>query len=603
MHLWTSASPAERNWAQHERINTTSRSKLGVAKLAQLVEIATNLKLAACTQQGGGYVLSWVMGTGRVGTAGGEEDDEGDLKPEVWGARPAGSVSEQDIERQVVAFHACRPSRTDLLEYVFGKRATELRPWPEYTAGVDGTPDPDADDDTSDDQWTDDDDAAISSDTTTERVYFTYGGGSDGMASHTSVMTDDVPSGGQASGIGRTGRRWEVRSDSEPEREGEEGEVPCQDRRYSPSHHRTTGPPNEMTRSARLASAAEKQRTHDSKDREGARPVDMPDVERTPSGAGLRPHSPPELSTDDFDVGGSGGGLGDLSAPRQGGASTSELCNDDFDERDRMETAEERDAQLDREEEERLMRGRESGVVEGGSGCRSDDIGSAGSMPPPPARAAEAVDEETTVRAHIGGSLPPVRGGVAGGWEAHRRVTDRLRADYGVGRGAFAGRLSPQSQAAEGGSGRLSLHMVGHMLGLSRSATGRSSVAPTAGTSTDMRQGQHYTSGEEGLMMHRGTRRHSAIMEDEARLAEEIAVVQVALDVIRRQRKTIAAEEAEAEDADTESEPIDSVVHRHRSAVAAATPAAQATYISGAQGTGVGSSGGDPGGAQTPGPQ
>ncbi|GBG83596.1 hypothetical protein CBR_g37401 [Chara braunii] len=208
MHLWTFASPAERNWAQHERINTARHNKLGFANRAQLVEIATNLKLAACTQQGGGYVLSWVMGTGREGTAGGEEDDEGDVKPEVWGARPADSVSEQDIKRQVIAFHACRLSRSDPVEDVFGKRATELRPWTEYTVGADDTPDADADDDTSDDQWTDDDDAAIRGDAMAERVYFTYGGGPDGMAPHTSVITDDVPSGGQASGTGRgRGRR------------------------------------------------------------------------------------------------------------------------------------------------------------------------------------------------------------------------------------------------------------------------------------------------------------------------------------------------------------------------------------------------------------
>ncbi|GBG75714.1 hypothetical protein CBR_g20338 [Chara braunii] len=152
MHLWTSASPAERNWAQHERINTVRRCKLGFAKLAQLVEIATNLKLASCARQGGGYVLPWVMETGREGTAGEDEDEEEDVEPEVWGARPAVSVPEQDIQRQIVAFHDSRPSRAHSVQDVFGKRAKELRPWPE--GGDDA--DADAGDDDMDDQWTDD---------------------------------------------------------------------------------------------------------------------------------------------------------------------------------------------------------------------------------------------------------------------------------------------------------------------------------------------------------------------------------------------------------------------------------------------------------------
>ncbi|GBG82376.1 hypothetical protein CBR_g34751 [Chara braunii] len=528
--------------------------------------------LAQAQWQGGGYVLPWVMGTGREGTAGGEEDDKGDVEPEVWGTRPAGSVNEQDIERHVVAFHACRSSRGDPVQDVFGKRATELRPWPEYTAGADGTPDADADDDTGD--------------ATAERVYFTNDGGLDGMAPQTSVNTDDVSSGGQGSATGRAGdrrgrrprgdedveeneplrglrqtsRRWEVRSNKEPEREDEEEAVPRQDRRYSPSHHWTTGPPQSERRSARLASAAERQRMHDSEDREGARPVDMPDVERTPSGASLLPRSPgagcPAGQTGggvaaDFarmggsvcvsggaasteGVGGRGGGGGDASdvdvrgeavvgEVREGvvredidvggggegvpagdegqgvavagggeGGPGGDVDGDHLDEDE--DGSDDHDGSGDNggdDDEEMLVlvvrdptlpllrpddlaqvmldvddlvqvgtqdpfphtgrrsgerrpsggayspppylvqsprwsgsslsgiRGRESGVVEGGSGRRSDGGGSAESMPPPPARAAEASDEETTARAHIGGSPPPVRGGVVGGWAAH----------------------------------------------------------------------------------------------------------------------------------------------------------------------------------------
>ncbi|GBG67922.1 hypothetical protein CBR_g1041 [Chara braunii] len=264
MHLWTSASPAERNLAEHERVSTARRCKLGFAKLAQLVKIATNLKLASCARQGGGYVLPWVMGTGQGGRAAEEEDEEGDVEPEVWGPRPDGSVLEQEIQRQIVAFHDSRPSRARSVRDVFGTRATELRPWPEGGNDMDAA----AADDDIDDDWTDDDDTPLSRDSTIERV-----------------------------------------------------------------------------RSERLASAAGRDRTHDGKDRGG---------ERTPSDAGIRPRSPSVLRTQDFDVVGLGGSLGDFSVEGRRCASPQEVRTDADVERGSVETEEERDARLDREEEERL---------------------------------------------------------------------------------------------------------------------------------------------------------------------------------------------------------------------------------------------------------
>ncbi|GBG66535.1 hypothetical protein CBR_g63118 [Chara braunii] len=349
MHLWTSASPAERNWAEHERVSTARRCKLGFAKLAQLVEIATNLKLASCARQGGGYVLPWVMGTGRGGTAAEEEDEEGDVEHEVWGARPDGSVLEQEIQRQIQ--RSCRP-------------------WSEGGDDVDAA----AADDDIDDDWTNDDDTLLSRDPMAERVYFTYGGGRDGMDSFASVITGDVPSTTQASGSSRTGgghggrshaevrvddsgeqqprgglrqtgRRWEVRSDNEAEGEAEDEEVPLRDRRFSPSHHPIFAQPEALRRSERLASAAGRDRTHDGKDRGG---------ERTPSDAGIRPCSPSVLRTQDFDVVGLGGSLGDFCVEGRRRASPQEVRTDADVERGPVETEEERDARLDREEEERL---------------------------------------------------------------------------------------------------------------------------------------------------------------------------------------------------------------------------------------------------------
>ncbi|GBG67029.1 hypothetical protein CBR_g78808 [Chara braunii] len=89
MHMWTSASPAERNWAEHERIQTTKRNKLGFAKLAQLVEITINLKLALCRQHSGGYVLPWIMDREREEqrppSASGEDEEDAEPEPKAWG--------------------------------------------------------------------------------------------------------------------------------------------------------------------------------------------------------------------------------------------------------------------------------------------------------------------------------------------------------------------------------------------------------------------------------------------------------------------------------------------------------------------------------------
>ncbi|GBG75588.1 hypothetical protein CBR_g20219 [Chara braunii] len=130
--------------------------------------------------------------------------------------------------------------------------------------------------------------------------------------------------------------------------------MPLQDRRFSSSHHRTTGPPEPTRPRTRSASAAERQRTPPTEHRERTGLAGIPELERTPSCANVRHRSPSELRTDDFYGGGSGGGLGDFSAPRQGVASLSDVRIDDSHVRGHVESAEEWDAQVDREEEERL---------------------------------------------------------------------------------------------------------------------------------------------------------------------------------------------------------------------------------------------------------
>ncbi|GBG83717.1 hypothetical protein CBR_g37518 [Chara braunii] len=337
MHLWTSASLAERNWAEHERVSTSRRLTLGFAKLAQLVEIATNLKLASCARQGGGYVLPWVMGTGRGGMAAEEEDEEGNVEPEVWGARPDGSVLKQEIQRQIVAFRDSRPSRARSVRDVFGSRATKLRPWPEGGDAVDAAA---AGDDIDDDR-TDDDDTPLSRDPTAD----CRAGGGFGGRSHAEVRMDDSGEQQPRGGLRHTGRRWEVRSDSEAEGEAEDKEVPLRDRRFSPSHHPISAQPEALRRSERLASATGRDQTHDGEDRGG---------ERTPPDVGIRPRLPSVLRTQDFEDIGLGGSLGDLSVEGHRRASPQDVRTDPDVEWGPVDTEEERDARLDREEEERL---------------------------------------------------------------------------------------------------------------------------------------------------------------------------------------------------------------------------------------------------------
>ncbi|GBG73354.1 hypothetical protein CBR_g13073 [Chara braunii] len=749
--------------------------------------------------------MPWVMGSGRGGTATEEEDEEGDVEPEVWGARPNGSVPEQEIRRQIVAFRDNRPSRARSVRDVFGSRATELRPWPK---GGDHVGVAAANDDI-DDDWTNNDDTPLNRDPTAEREYFTYGGGRDGIDSFTLVITGGVSSTAPTSGSSRadgghggrshaevrmddsrerqprgglrqTGRRWEVRSDSEAEGEAKDEEVPLRDRRFSPSHHPISAQPEGETlrRSERLASGACRDRTHEGENR--------------------GPGSPSVLRTQDFEDIGLGRSLGDFSVEGRRRASPQDVRIDADVERGPVETEEERDARLDREEEERLrslpqwegrfayldehrrqrdletggegsrdvddlgvpekavqgefdyegqdaaagvpegqdvvmgggspsggrgdsktagdegqgaavcgrgeggpggdgdtagvggddgpdgdddddhgpeddlhsltlvlrdptvppmrphdtahtffdadalahaltddrfahlsrksgkqraprrvystppftvqsphwsgsslgVRGSESGAGEVGFGRRSDDgRDSAGSIPPPPAQTPEGrVDTgDRTVApgvAHSGGSPPPVRG-VGCGRSTVRRVGDRLRADYDAGRGVLTGRAPIQTQATEGGSGRLSLQMAGSMLGLSRSETRRTLVLEAPGTSTDRLRGEQITSGGEGLLMRLGTRRQHGLSEVEARLAAGVAAGQAALDAIHRERERgIAAQAEEDEDADTESEPIETAAGRHRAQVAAAATAAHAAYVSGARGTGAGGRGG-----------
>ncbi|GBG88123.1 hypothetical protein CBR_g46612 [Chara braunii] len=259
----------KRIWAEHEHIHTVKQNKLGFAKVAQLVEITTYLKRASCRQHGGGYVLPWIMDDHddhRPCGAAGEDREDGDPQQAAWGARPVGTFSDEELRRPIVMFTHDGTASPRKASVVFGERATTLLPYdhvppPAQDAGVEGVQ-------TGKDDWTDPEDLAPGGDKSVKQVYFTYGGGSNGLASRTSVITNDAlgpkqgvkdewspegrstqPSSSTATNLPLRTRKV-IRVDS---REDEpETEERLRDARFDPSHH-SFEHSQLLRRSARLA--------------------------------------------------------------------------------------------------------------------------------------------------------------------------------------------------------------------------------------------------------------------------------------------------------------------------------------------------------------
>ncbi|GBG63513.1 hypothetical protein CBR_g38581 [Chara braunii] len=89
MHMWSCASPAERNWAVHEGIHTKKRNQLAFEKVVQLVEITANVWLTEYRRAGCGYVLPWQRDEGMLDCEAGLE-----VEPEE-GAPSAAAVEGQ----------------------------------------------------------------------------------------------------------------------------------------------------------------------------------------------------------------------------------------------------------------------------------------------------------------------------------------------------------------------------------------------------------------------------------------------------------------------------------------------------------------------------
>ncbi|GBG80117.1 hypothetical protein CBR_g30484 [Chara braunii] len=93
MHMWSCASPAERNWAVHEGIHTKKRNQLAFEKVVHLVEITANVRLMEYRRAGCGYVLPWQRDEGMLDAQAGL-----DVEPVRSGTRSG--MTEEEIEEQ-----------------------------------------------------------------------------------------------------------------------------------------------------------------------------------------------------------------------------------------------------------------------------------------------------------------------------------------------------------------------------------------------------------------------------------------------------------------------------------------------------------------------
>ncbi|GBG64381.1 hypothetical protein CBR_g41582 [Chara braunii] len=125
MHMWSCASPAERNWAVHEGIHTKKRNQLAFEKVVQLVEITANVRLSEYRRAGCGYVLPWQRDEGMLDCQGGLE-----LEPVRTGTRRG--MTPEEIARQValITKDPIEVSAPPAAEAVFGRRASIFRPYP-----------------------------------------------------------------------------------------------------------------------------------------------------------------------------------------------------------------------------------------------------------------------------------------------------------------------------------------------------------------------------------------------------------------------------------------------------------------------------------------
>ncbi|GBG66058.1 hypothetical protein CBR_g55401 [Chara braunii] len=149
MYAWVRTSPAERNWALHERIHENRPNGLDFTKLTDMVEMCTNKKLLACRQRRRGLVLPW----------GDLEEGLDDVpEPRRLDTLPPGSLTDEEIRRQARKMQrASTVHHPPSVETVFGHRAAHIELYNEEIKYEPPT-DPQAADEMEAEAWTDPED-------------------------------------------------------------------------------------------------------------------------------------------------------------------------------------------------------------------------------------------------------------------------------------------------------------------------------------------------------------------------------------------------------------------------------------------------------------
>ncbi|GBG81859.1 hypothetical protein CBR_g34042 [Chara braunii] len=126
MYMWMCSSPAERNWAVHEGVQTKKRNRLEFEKVAKLVEISANVRLLSHQRAGRGFALPWTLDESLLDVEGGIG-----IRPSWKGTDESRTREEVEDQRRSWLRDPCgsRAPPGDVGD-VFGTRAATLHPYP-----------------------------------------------------------------------------------------------------------------------------------------------------------------------------------------------------------------------------------------------------------------------------------------------------------------------------------------------------------------------------------------------------------------------------------------------------------------------------------------